>query len=60
MCDYATETVADVEARKKTAKFGPEIKNSMILALVAFLVTRKVTQAIFITIIYTVVAYMLV
>jgi len=59
MCDYAIETVADIEARKKSARFGPEIKNAMILALVAFLVTRKVQQAIFITLIYAVISYML-
>ena len=59
MCDYAIETVADVEARKKTARFGPQIKNALLLAVVAFLVTRKVPQAIFITAIYSVLAYML-
>jgi hypothetical protein len=59
MCDYNAETVADVEARKKTARNGPQIKNAMILALIAFLVTRKVPQTIFITVIYSVIAYML-
>jgi hypothetical protein len=59
MCDYATETVADIEARKKTARFGPDIKNAMILALIAFLVTRKVDQTIFITLVYSVISYML-
>ena len=41
MCDYAIETVADVEARKKTARFGPQIKNALLLAVVAFFVRSE-------------------
>ena len=57
MCDYASETVADVEARKKTARFGPQIKNALLLAVVAFFITRKAQQAAIIAVIYSLLAY---
>ena len=46
---YSVESVADVEVRKDANPQGPWVKKALVLALVSYMVTQKVSQAAMIT-----------
>jgi hypothetical protein len=56
---YAVESVADVEVRKEQNPQGPWVKKALILALISYLVTKKISQAAIITIVFLVAMFFL-
>jgi hypothetical protein len=56
---YAVESVADVEVRKEQNPQGPWVKKALILALISYLVTNKISQAAIITIVFLVAMFFL-
>jgi hypothetical protein len=56
---HFTDSVADVEVRKEQNPQGPWVKKALILALVSYLVTRKINQAALITIVFLVTMFFL-
>lgn len=56
---YAVDSVADVEVRKEQNPQGPWVKMALILALISYLVTMKISQAAIITIVYLIAMFFL-
>ena len=56
---YTVESVADVEVRKEQNPQGPWVKKALILALISYLVTKKISQAAIITIVFLVAMFFL-
>lgn len=56
---YEVESVADVEIRKELNPQGPWIKKALILALISYLVTRKMNESAIITVAFLAVMFFL-
>jgi hypothetical protein len=56
---YATESVADVGVREEHNPAGPWIKKAMVLSLISYLVTQKISQAAMITAVFIIVMFFL-
>jgi hypothetical protein len=56
---YTVESVADVEVRKELNPQGPWIKKALVLALISYLVTRKMNESAIITVAFLAVMFFL-
>jgi predicted XRE-type DNA-binding protein len=56
---YSVESVADVEVRKEQNPQGPWVKKALILALISYLVTKKLSQAAIITVVFIIAMFFL-
>jgi hypothetical protein len=56
---YAVDSVADVEVRKEQNPQGPWVKKALILALISYLVTKKISQAAIITALFIAIMFFL-
>ena len=56
---YSVDSVADVEVRKEQNPQGPWVKQSLILALISYLVTKKITQTAIITFVFLIAMFFL-
>jgi hypothetical protein len=56
---YSVESVADVEVRKEQNPQGPWVKKALILALISYLVTKKLSQAALITVVFIIAMFFL-
>lgn len=56
---YTVESVADIEIRKELNPQGPWIKKALVLALISYLVTRKMNESAIITVAFLAVMFFL-